>query len=375
VRPVTGLTLDTLNRDVLHHIFEQLETDENRYRLGSTCRLLWAIRNQRDYRDRDAEHIIGASIAPDAQNAFTLDFVRQYLQLNNVAGRRAFRKAQSAAYGSMQNYLASNHYMGLFNMGFLNLCNDLARVDTEPFRLDFLASNLRLVPREIGLHTKLKVIELSANELRELPKEIYSLVDLISLYVMRNKIGRLPAGFGQLRNLVSLRLDFNALTEIPQAVCEASSLRVLSLEGNQIREIPYYIRGLTDLRMLSITYNHIDFISPAIDQLQNLENLYLDRNELTLLPSTICTLKSLESLWLGHNHLGALPAGMGALTKLKQLTLEANWLYSLPEDIRFLPLLYLDIHGNQFLLENGSYPQWMQAWIEEDRPPNVYFGH
>lgn len=106
-----------------------------------------------------------------------------------------------------------------------------------------------------------------------------------------------------LRERPTLDLDGIGLTSVPESIRGLSGLEMLDLEHNQIEEIPEWIGEFSELKMMA----------------------------------------------LNGNCLRTLPSAIGSLRQLMYLMVAKNRLVDLPPTIRELPLLRLQVHGNEDL--------------------------
>lgn len=270
------------------------------------------------------------------------------------------------------------------------------------------------IPKEIGLLTELKYLNLSKNnfvwgekeiptEIRNLvhleylnlaecnfedfiPAELGNLINLEELIMNNNEFGRgIPAEIGNLTNLKVLDLSNNKLRgSIPIELSNLDSLEYLYLYNNELSgSMPKELGLLSNLKELILAYNELEGrIPPEFGNLYNLIDLTLSSNLLVgEIPLEIENLNKLQYLFLAFNQFeGDIPIELTKLDNLKQLSLAGNvlsgaipieigdlfnveylWLYdnqlsgSIPSEIGNLcKLIFLHLDDNQL---NGNIPK------------------
>ncbi len=209
-------------------------------------------------------------------------------------------------------------------------------------------AGLIILPREIGLFTNLKTLDLSGNELDELPSEIFCLDHLEFLNASGNRLESIPLEIGQLSSLMYLYLAENRLETLPDEISNLTRLSTLDVDGNSLYQVPQGIGNLSSLRCLRLGSNRLTLLPPEIGDLKCLERLYLYNNQIESLPSSIEGLNDLALLSAACNQLTELPDEIGALKSLEVLMLDHNSLRVLPESIVHLPNLQeLYLSNNQ----------------------------
>ena len=128
--------------------------------------------------------------------------------------------------------------------------------------------SIDVIPDEIGLLTKLRVLQLNNNNLTSIPESI-----------------------GNLTELRDLSLHCNNLTSLPDSIKNLKKLRNLYVYGNKLKTIPNGICELTNLSALSLANNELESLPEDIGNLNNLRWIILHRNKLNRLPSSILNLK------------------------------------------------------------------------------------
>jgi hypothetical protein len=151
--------------------------------------------------------------------------------------------------------------------------------------------SIKFIPKEIGLLTKLRTLDLFNNKIRVIPKEIGNLIYLQKLYLCNNKIKIIPDAIGKLTNLLDLNLVNNKIKIVPEEIGQLINLRKLYLAYNKIKIIPNEIKKLTNLEVLSLSFNKIEVISKEIKKLPNLQKLLLSHNKIKIMPKKIGKLK------------------------------------------------------------------------------------
>lgn len=144
--------------------------------------------------------------------------------------------------------------------------------------LDLSKLELDSLPKEIGLLTHLKKLNLSHNFLKTLPSSLECLVHLEKLALNNNLLRNLPDMFEKLIRLETLLLNANLLTQLPLSLCRINSLNDLNLNQNQITALPDEIDSLSQLRRLKIAYNRLSALPNSLFQLNPACHIALDSN-------------------------------------------------------------------------------------------------
>lgn len=361
----TELSLLELPNEVLVNVFRHLGTDEIRHQAARVCMKFRALCYDHSYLDEEVETIIAGCRSPDGMDYFSVDMLREYLAVKTIEGRRAYKASVRATYRSMEAYLASGDYLGIFNKDYFELLLKCLDLDPAMYEFTFEGRNLRQFPKETSLFKGCRILSFEANLIRRLPASFCSLVQLGWLNLNGNELSVLPVGMGSLTRLTVLFLDNNRLTEIPPVLAELPSLEVLSLENNMIKDVPVILGRMRKLISLNLSHNQIRYVTSRISQLSLLSTLYLDRNKLVVIPIGLCELQRLKTLWLSYNELIDLPAQMDQLLSLEELNLDNNRLYELPQTLRLLPLRRLSLRANKRLVIDGQYPEWIQQLLRQ----------
>lgn len=91
-------------------------------------------------------------------------------------------------------------------------------VSKEGVALDLTWLNLKSIPSEICLLTKLRELYLHANELKTLPIELNRLTNLTRLDIDRNKLEFIPQGLASLPKLQLLYVDKVQVPLVPSCL-------------------------------------------------------------------------------------------------------------------------------------------------------------
>ena len=174
-----------------------------------------------------------------------------------------------------------------------------------------------IIPKEIGLLSKLTVLSLLNNSLiGEIPPSIGNLRQVELLDISYNNLqGSIPHELGFIKNLTTLSLPHNRIKgEIPSSLGNLKQLEVLDLSHNRINgNLPISITNLTHLEYLNISHNFITGSLPSnFEKLTKLQVLILNNNYIGgAFPISLTNLSHLETLDISHNLLhGTLPSKM-----------------------------------------------------------------
>jgi len=164
-------------------------------------------------------------------------------------------------------------------------------------------SGLEQLPPNIGLLSKLQILNLKGCSLERLPDSIGELDSLRTLGLRGNRLSTLPAALGKLRALRALSVSENRLTSLPESIGELANLRELVLPSNNLTSLPAGVGGLKGLQLLVLADNQLSTIPAEFGAMSNLKECYLSNNSLTSLPSSIGDLTGLRRLVLVGNPL------------------------------------------------------------------------
>jgi hypothetical protein len=175
------------------------------------------------------------------------------------------------------------------------------------------------LPAEIGILSKLDVVNLHGNSIRgSVPSEMGLWRDVTFLQLFNNSLtGTLPSQLGQLEQIWHLNFAFNELSgAIPIELGQLSStLQVLSISNNKITGIvPTELGSLTKLEGLHLYGN------PALAG---------------LLPTELGLLVKMEEIQLQNTSIrGPVPSELGLLSRLTRLVLHSTNLSGiLPQEV------------------------------------------
>lgn len=164
-------------------------------------------------------------------------------------------------------------------------------------------SGLRRLPDNIGLLSKLEVINLKGCHLERLPNSIGDLGCLRTLGLRSNCLASLPASLGKLHELRALSVSENQLGSLPDSIGNLVNLRELVLHKNNLTSLPATVGGLANLQLLVLTENNLESIPGGVGSMLKLKECYLAGNRLTKLPDSIGRLTGLRRLVLDDNPL------------------------------------------------------------------------
>jgi hypothetical protein len=105
-------------------------------------------------------------------------------------------------------------------------------------KLALFNTNIKEIPKEIGVFKTLEELNLSNNNIKTLPKEIGDMESLKSLFINSNEIIALPKELGNLGSLSALTADRNEIATVAREIGRLTNLTVLDLKENPITIIP-----------------------------------------------------------------------------------------------------------------------------------------
>ena len=213
-------------------------------------------------------------------------------------------------------------------------------------------SNYTNLPREIGSFKQLETLRLTGHRLTSLPKEIGLCTNLKEIEVMYCSLESLPKEIGNLKKLEKLELEGNKLTSLPKEIGLCKNLRKIDLNDNRIKSLPKDIGNLKKLETIWVdtglgSGQNLTSIPKEIGLCTNLKEIEFGHNKLTSIPKEIGKLKNLTELDLENNKLTSIPKEIGLCKKLTHLHFSMNDLTSIPKEIEDLPRLrLLDVEIN-----------------------------
>ena len=188
------------------------------------------------------------------------DELLSFLAFYDIKGRMNWNVIYSLRFDKIKNNINYDNYMHWLSLeklkSELTLKCELEQLDNSK-QLNLSATNLNVLPKEIGNLTNLEEINLNGNNLVFLPEEISNLKNLQRLYLSYNKLISLPEGIVGLVNLQLLYLSGNKLTNIPEGIGQLINLNALTLENNNLTYIPEGIKQLINLQTLYLANNNL----------------------------------------------------------------------------------------------------------------------
>jgi hypothetical protein len=175
--------------------------------------------------------------------------------------------------------------------------------DQHVRRLAVPESGLERLPDNIGLLSKLEILNLKGCRLERLPESIGDLGCLRTLGLRSNCLTSLPDSLGKLRELRVLSVSENQLVRLPDSIGNLVNLRELVLHKNNLTSLPATVGGLVNLQLLVLTENKLESIPDGLGSMPHLKECYLAGNRLTRLPGSIARLTALRRLVLDGNPL------------------------------------------------------------------------
>ena len=200
------------------------------------------------------------------------------------------------------------------------------------------------LPREIGSFKQLESLSLTGHRLTSLPKEIGLCTNLKRLEVMFCDLESLPKEIGNLKKLEELELESNSLTSLPKEIGLCKNLKKIDLNDNNMESLPKEIGKLKKLETIWVdtgvgSGQNLTSLPKEIGLCTNLKYLIVGHNKLTSIPKEIGLLKNLLELDLENNKLTSIPKEIGLCKKLTDLNVAMNDLTSIPKEIEDLPRL------------------------------------
>ena len=175
--------------------------------------------------------------------------------------------------------------------------------DQHVRRLAVPESGLKRLPDNIGLLSKLEILNLKGCRLERMPESIGDLGCLRTLGLRSNRLTSLPDSLGKLRELRALSVSENQLVSLPDSIGNLVNLRELVLPQNNLTSLPATVGGLVNLQLLVLTENELESIPDGLGAMLHLKECYLAGNRLTRLPGSIARLTALRRLVLDGNPL------------------------------------------------------------------------
>ena len=123
---------------------------------------------------------------------------------------------------------------------------------------------------------------------------LLKLYDVIELLLHDKNLTTLPKEIGILTNLRHLDISYNQLTTLPSEIGNLSNLVLLKAKDNLLTSLPKEIGNLVNLRKLDLSYNELTSLPDEIGNLIKLEELQINDNPLLVLPQSINQLKKLK---------------------------------------------------------------------------------
>jgi len=152
--------------------------------------------------------------------------------------------------------------------------------------LDLSSKGLTALPPEIGLLSRLQILNLENNQISKLPSEIGQLTQLLVLNLGNNQITRLPFEIEKLTLLQQLYLENNKIAILPYEIAKLLQLKHLIVYGNPL----LFIHG----KFLS-SYNYVFYFNLQIEQFKN-ERTYSATSAFAQLYQSIVTRKNENEL-------------------------------------------------------------------------------
>jgi Leucine-rich repeat (LRR) protein len=143
------------------------------------------------------------------------------------------------------------------------------------------------VPELIWAHTELETLVLAENDLSHMSAQIGLLTRLRMLDLGHNALTRIPEALGDLSGLTDfLYLHDNRLTSLPSSLARLTRLRYLNISENPFEAFPECICGMASLIELRASDTELTPLPSSIERLSRLRELHLRNNKLTFLPDS-----------------------------------------------------------------------------------------
>jgi Leucine-rich repeat (LRR) protein len=207
---------------------------------------------------------------------------------------------------------------------------------TELIVLSIDDSRIKYLPAEIGNLTKLQKLYLSQNKIRVLPSTIGNLTELRHLSLSDEiELRSLPPEIKLLTKLEYLDIESENLKSLPKEIVSLIYLKYFRIEASLLTNLSFDIGKLSNLEKLEIRCPliNLDSLQEAIYTLGNLRSLGIGRSKITRISGEIKKLKELYSLRLNNNNISCLTPEIGNLSKLKILKVRGNNIQNLPIEI------------------------------------------
>ncbi|MBS0648488.1 MAG: hypothetical protein JSS10_04590 [Verrucomicrobia bacterium] len=205
--------------------------------------------------------------------------------------------------------------------------------------LEINKSPIRFLPPQIGALTRLRQFSLHHTLVKVLPREFQNLMKLEHIVLLNNQLENIDP-LGPLSNLVRLSASTNKIKNFPSSLAW-QKMQTLDLSNNQIEELPSSFYLSFALSSIILYNNRIRLISDRIADLTQLKTLCLNENCLSLIPSSLAKLPNLSSLNVTDNQLTCLPVELAQMSYLRELCIKNNRIAQRPPFLH--PLTETDI--------------------------------
>ena len=127
--------------------------------------------------------------------------------------------------------------------------------------LDLSNNNLKDLPDNFAILSKLQIAFFSSNQFEEYPPILLQCPCLKMIAFRSNKIHRLPE-LSLSSNLCWLILTNNLIEELPKSIGQCTKLRKLMLAGNKLKDLPQELSRCHNLELLRVSANELTEIKP-----------------------------------------------------------------------------------------------------------------
>ncbi len=181
-----------------------------------------------------------------------------------------------------------------------SVCFSLEEALKDPARVESLTlrdAGLEAVPKEIGLFTNLKSLDLSYNDIIDFSEPANAGLQEISFnnnYAL--DIVDLIAYCSSADSLKTLEISNCGISFIPESIAELDQLKRLDLSKNNLKTLPSAMENLNQLENLNLSWNKLKQIIYVASSFWNLKQIDVSGNEKMDLSSLFMSLAFIDEL-------------------------------------------------------------------------------